>query len=272
MEGDEMKKYNKGIHKVTRRIVSILTATIMVANIMPMREFSGLFEYLQLNVSEKQKNSLLTVQAYNPSKNSDSFSAGTQHFSDTNISDFMDYCYYYSINEDDFAEIHQRDVIELDNIHTLSSDFVGLGYVDYPFGGKLELSGSSTFALSAPVALFSYVYDSVTMSPSGSSANMIMQITKSSDTASALFADHVKHDSERTAATWQIEAVSENSNAYGGVIGEMMDDAQLVLEFTNNSSADISANGDAGAICGAMREHTQLTVSYTENKRLSSQD
>ena len=63
MEGDEMKKYNKSNHKVARRIVSILTATVMIANMMPVRESSGLFKYLQLNVLQGQKDSVLTVQA-----------------------------------------------------------------------------------------------------------------------------------------------------------------------------------------------------------------
>jgi hypothetical protein len=91
-----MKKYDKIDHKAVRRIVSALTATVMIANMMPISEYSGVFKYLQLNVLQERNNSVLTAHAYNPTKNPDAFSAGTLHFSDANVSEFIDYCYYYS--------------------------------------------------------------------------------------------------------------------------------------------------------------------------------
>ncbi|MGN0632662.1 MAG: hypothetical protein ACI4JW_02225 [Oscillospiraceae bacterium] len=87
--------------------------------------------------------------------------------------------------------------------------------------------------------------------------------------ASPLYANHVKHDDETGSGNFlkiisndYLPQSAENIDLgdYSGVIGEMKDNAQLELNFTNYSDKDITGSGDVGLLCGTMGANSSLTA------------
>ena len=195
------------------------------------------------------------------------------------ISDFVDYCYLYS-TDDEFAEDHQNDNIQMsfyDSDDTnLGTSYVGLGTMDYPFNGTVQFPSDATQEFSLPRAFFGCVNDTVALYDIDGDSVILQLERKASvgDGQSApLFADCVKKGTG-TKASWSIEAVS-SSYSYSGLIGTIGVDAVVEVSFKNNSAATMESkasgtNSDIGAICGKMETGSSLTVtSYSGTANVS---
>ena len=255
-------KTDKLKNKIWKRCVSFFTALALLANAAPV---SGPIGFLK--VAEP-----LTVQAYTPDANPSDFTTNMGIVSITDASQFVDYCYYYRNNAGGFAQTHQNDTIQFSDIHEFGEDFGGLGNASYPFAGKLEFSGGAETELAMSHALFTYVYDTAQVKQYNNPNPILLKVTRNGETGTSLLAENVLHnpaldeeDTALTSAKWTVEMLSGNENSYGGIIGEMQAKAELTIDFTNNSAAEISADNAVGVICGALGENAKLTVNYTEN-------
>ena len=247
----------------SKRTVSMVMAIVFTMNAVLFDIPTGFSELFG-------KKTAIVTNAYTTNKDPASFSNYLKVNGD-NIDDLYAYCYHYSQNTDGFAEDHQNDTIYIDNVHTFSGDFMGIGNVDYPFKGKIELSGSEFYVLDCQMSFFTYVYDSVTIKGYGIDTDLEVQFTRSGTGTTPLLADHVSHDTRSddetsgiTAATWKVQAVS-GSNAYGGVIGELGENAKIALQFTNNADSEIKSDSDVGVLCGKMCKDSTLNAAYTES-------
>ena len=286
--------------KIYKRIVSFLTATVMMSNFIP-------FDELPVSLRFPKFPSLSTASPIKATATmtASEFALGKITFNKT--SDFVDYCSYYAddnckVNvqgsEKSFAEAHQNDTLFLtfsDDGETvrgiIQENFAGLGNDDFPFKGEIHLPDNSEghFKLSTHSPLFSYVYDSVKILSGSLSTDtnntsyypeVTVQFERLSDTASdvstPLLAQRVIHNSSEGAvsANWSVELVSSSTHTYSGVIGNIGEGARVNLAFKNDSSANVVSNApvsdtycvaDAGVICGAMQNGSVLSLSYTES-------
>lgn len=274
-----MKKFHK-------RIVSFLTATVMMSNLIPLDELANFPIHLPKLPSFSKG---ATIQAN--AMAATAFSPGLITFD--HASDFVDYCSYYAddsctvtVGETTmtFANAHQNDVLFLtfgsddsSTRGTIPSSFIGLGNDNYAFNGEVHLpdNGLGYFKLSTYSApLFSYVNDSVKIL--SGSLNMetqtypeiTVQFDRLTDVTGGanipLFAQHVM-DGSGTSANWNVELVSSNSKTYSGVIGDIASNAEVNLTFTNNSGANVVSNAsDVGAICGTIQTDATLNLSFSE--------
>lgn len=78
---------------------------------------------------------------------------------------------------------------------------------------------------------------------------------------SALFAEHVIHDTEKnTTAQWSVSLMNAEA-AFSSVIGTLGENVNAKLTITNNvDSVSVSGSGSAGLVCGRMEKNSSLTV------------
>ena len=181
-----------------------------------------------------------------------------------NVDKVLDYSRaYYS-----FPDRHQEDVIcinfgEGDSSSAINS-FLAIGTDNCPFNGTIKLVTSSINTLNIPEAFFDYIYDSATIISETTSQPSPLILTRTMDASGEpVLARHVRHNNNGEAKTWQIQLDSYNSEdnySVGGFIGEMEDDAQVIIEIIDNTSCNTYGTSDIGYVCGTMGEGSSLTV------------
>lgn len=231
----------------------------MIANVC----FDGIFPFNGLF------NTTLTVEAYSPvitDENDAAFNADANgEVIITSLSILKDYAYHYS-NSETFADKHEDDHIKLTlgaSEYTIDSDYTPLGTSDHPFNGQLLFTTvNSVYTLQTYVPLFDYITDDAVIGGSVT-LNLYNQATDH-----VLLANHVHHGSGT--AVWNLylddtSIVDYGSSAsYSGVIGEMLSNANVSLNFTDNSSTAVSnSSGDAGMICDTMQSGSKISLSLT---------
>jgi hypothetical protein len=83
------------------------------------------------------------------------------------------------------------------------------------------------------------------------------------DSGEPVLARHVRHNNNGETKTWQIQLDSYDSTynySVGGFIGEMEDDAQIVLDIIDNTSCSTYGTDDIGYVCGKMGKDSSLTI------------
>ncbi|MCR5110172.1 MAG: hypothetical protein K6B38_04620, partial [Ruminococcus sp.] len=272
--------------KIHKRFVSVLTATVMMSNLMPLDEMLNLPirlpKFPSLSRSATIKANAMAASAFTP---------GTITF-DT-ASDFVDYCSYFAddtcmvtVGETTktFADAHKDDVLFLTfgsdttDRGTIPSGFVGLGNDDYAFNGEIHLpdNGYGYFELRTYAApLFSYVNDSVKILSGSKDATtdtypeVKIQFRRLANVGNAennpLFASHVL-DGSATSANWNVELTDDNTNTYSGVIGEIESGASVKLTYADNSTdsnSNVFSSSDVGAVCGTMQSGSSMELTYS---------
>lgn len=181
---------------------------------------------------------------------------------------------YYS-----HADNHYQDTITLNitgqNVEL--TGFYGLGTSEKPFEGTIILNSGSNFDYRLPEAFFDHVSDKATIiNENGNIATLKISRIGGDNLGEPIFAKHVHSsgNSEGTPVNWKVEIVSyvepleeggtetRNYN-YAGIIGEMQAGTNVMLDVTDNSSANIYANGvtgDVGYICGTIKSGAELSV------------
>uniref|UniRef100_UPI002582665D beta strand repeat-containing protein n=1 Tax=Eubacterium sp. TaxID=142586 RepID=UPI002582665D len=246
--------------RVLKRILSfVLAVNLIIANVC----FDGIFPF------DRLFNTSLTVKAYSPvttDENDAKFNADANgEVIITSLSILKDYAYHYS-NSETFADKHEDDHIKLTlgaSEYTIDSDYTPLGTSDHPFNGQLLFTTvNSVYTLQTYVPLFDYITDDAVIGGSVT-LNLYNQATDH-----VLLANHVHHGSGT--AVWNLylddnSIVDYGSSAsYSGVIGEMLSNAYVSLNITDNSSTAVSnSSGDAGMICGTMQSGSKISLSLT---------
>lgn len=187
---------------------------------------------------------------------------------DTHVSDnvitintseqFVEYSKNYEADPAKYQNIDVSIAIASGNLDNLVG-FVSIGTEQYPFAANIKVTSDSEFKLTLDQPLFAYIYDSANI-------NTDVIISRSNPVSgavsdSALFAEHVIHDTEKDAAAdWSV-SISSTETAFSSVIGSLGENADVKLAITNNAdSASVSGSGSVGLSCGRMEKNSSLTV------------
>lgn len=189
---------------------------------------------------------------------------------------------YYS-----HADKHYQDTITLaiTGSNEELTNFYGLGTDSYPFEGTIIIYSGSNFDYRLPEAFFDHVSDKATIIDENSNtATLKISRIGGDNSGEPIFAKHVhsSNNTEGTPVNWKVqiepygedvegEIINRNYN-YAGIIGEMQAGANVKLDVTDNSAANIYANGvtgDVGYICGSIKSNAKLTVNSVTGSNTS---
>ena len=257
--GDDMRIDRKLRNKVTSIIISVALMT----NSVPFSSFS---EYIPHWFEETAVSAETGAANYSPSASESEFTG--QNITFSNTGDFISYCYYYQTNET-FAATHASDNITIaitSGDATLGMEFAGLGTSSNPFKGTVTFGSTGSYTMSAHRAFFSYLSDKAVIKGSDDNAftldlNRLSDV--GNDNSSPILADYVVHSEGTTVANWSVRAVG--SYSFSGAIGEIGDNAEVNLSFSNATENNIISNTDIGMFCGKLGQNAKLTVNYNGN-------
>lgn len=187
---------------------------------------------------------------------------------DTSVSDnvitintseqFVEYSKNYEADPAKYQNIDVSIAITSGNLDNLVG-FVSIGTAQYPFAANIKVTSDSEFKLTLDQPLFAYIYDSANIN---TDVIISRSLPVSGDVSvSALFAEHVIHDTEKnTTAQWSVSLMNAEA-AFSSVIGTLGENVNAKLIITNNAdSASVSGSGSAGLACGRMEKNSSLTV------------
>ena len=240
-------------NNLSKRILSLVLAiNLIIVNVC----FDGIFPF-----SGIFHTTLKAEAAYTPSlgENDSAFDPGANgEISINSIAVLKDYAFHYS-NSETFADNHEDDKLRLvlgATDTTIDSNYIPIGTIEHPFNGSLLFSTTNpTFNLSSQAVLFDYITDDAIIGGA-----VTLNLTNQSEDH-ILIANNVK--SGNHTADWNL-MLDSASVSYAGVIGNMLDSAEVKLNFTDNSSVAVSnSSGDAGMICDTMQSGAKITLSLT---------
>lgn len=171
---------------------------------------------------------------------------------------FVEYSKNYEADPAKYQNIDVSIAITSGNLDNLVG-FVSIGTAQYPFAANIKVTSDSEFKLTLDQPLFAYIYDSANIN---TDVIISMSLPVSGDVSdSALFAEHVIHDTEKnTTAQWSVSLMNAEA-AFSSVIGTLGENVNAKLTITNNAdSVSVSGSGSAGLACGRMEKNSSLTV------------
>lgn len=254
-----------------RRVVSIFLILALLLSVFPVETFAP------------EVGNMLAAVAYAAE------SPRRETITYNDLTDFVSYSVEYQSNASTYCE--DTIILTLNNgeLHYLSENFKSLGTSEYPFNGKIYITTNfgESWYFNTDKPLFDYVTDSVTICYSSEEhktdpipIELRRKYVDSTQSValSPLFANHVTHDSGAV-TTWKMIAApfvdaQENVNTYhySGLIGSMEEDAEVLVEFANNSyfssdqqtiHSDVKGTEDIGLICGEMKRGSHISLTLT---------
>lgn len=273
---------NNNKNKILRKIISIILVVAIVLDLAPV---DGLFEgIIKFDFPTKKSMSSKNVCAASP----DDYPGNFQSFS--TIRSYMDFCELYQLNSE-FAAEHQYDTLDIvmgadtqQDRDILTDDYVGLGTLDYPFGGVIMVpdvsQGFYEFTNNGD-SFFYCVYDSVRIKSDtlGTDVDVLLMFKRTNgyvadETSFPILAQYVKPNPiGAPSANWNIKLSQNNTSEYSGVIGEICEGAYVNLNFANMSGTDVVSNAlsdstyyvaDVGAVCGKIDSGATLNLNLNE--------
>ena len=171
---------------------------------------------------------------------------------------FVEYSKNYEADPAKYQNIDVSIAITSGNLDNLVG-FVSIGTAQYPFAANIKVTSDSEFKLTLDQPLFAYIYDSANINTDVIISRSLPVSGDVSD--SALFAEHVIHDTEKnTTAQWSVSLMNAEA-AFSSVIGTLGENVNAKLTITNNvDSVSVSGSGSAGLACGRMEKNSSLTV------------
>lgn len=171
---------------------------------------------------------------------------------------FEEYSKNYEADPAKYQNIDVSIAITSGNLDNLVG-FVSIGTARYPFAANIKVTSDSEFKLTLDQPLFAYIYDSANINTDVIISRSLPVSGDVSD--SALFAEHVIHDTEKnTTAQWSVSLMNAEA-AFSSVIGTLGENVNAKLTITNNAdSVSVSGSGSAGLACGRMEKNSSLTV------------
>ena len=158
----------------------------------------------------------------------------------------------------DYANSNIKIVFKSGDLSSVADQFKGLGSSDAPFAGKLIFNseGEANLTLSRP--LFNYLSSQATCAVNNS-ATGYLQLTDN-NAEGALLAEVLTGGG--TGSAWKVAVY--NSQAEGHpIIGTMKSGSSITLSVKDGYRYPVKA-ANAGLLCGAMEENTQLTLEHYE--------
>ena len=261
-----MKVKRKEISAGMKKFLSGIIAFTLVLNMTPLNLVEDFVsDEISISASAANKDSVPagTVFSEEQARVATYYDADEGYYSLSDINRILDYSRaYYSYPED-----HQDDVINLTFGQGESAgpiyDFIAIGTEECPFNGKVLITSSAYSSYWLPEAFFDYVYDSVEVLDTASGDNATLSFERiMNDSGEPVFARHVWHNNDSDTVTWKvkIEPYEGNNYNFGGFIGELDDEAKIILEVEDTTSASIYGKDDIGYICGKMGKSSSLTV------------
>lgn len=171
---------------------------------------------------------------------------------------FVEYSKNYEADPAKYQNIDVSIAITSGNLDNLVG-FVSIGTAQYPFAANIKVTSDSEFKLTLDQPLFAYIYDSANINTDVIISRSLPVSGDVSD--SALFAEHVIHDTEKnTTAQWSVSLMNAEA-AFSSVMGTLGENVNAKLTITNNAdSVSVSGSGSAGLACGRMEKNSSLTV------------
>jgi|GEM_PF-1041471 len=269
-----------GNKRLVRQILSFVIMISMVLDIMPVQLLTGLFSY---DFSSKVIAASESDITYNPT---------THTVTIGSPADLVTYSKVYAAyDSDDPSTVdHSNDIVSIafgsGNSTALMTGYVPLGTESNPFKGTIKIATASSlniFRLDDP--FFDYVCDSATIISSENSSLATIEImVTTNDTMKPVLANHIVHDEDydwehNSVHEWSVKksiyvpiTEGENTHAYttAGIIGQMDEDAQLIINIEDNvkqsgagidyPNANVNGNTDIGYVCHMMDKGSKLTV------------
>ncbi|WP_294413224.1 hypothetical protein [uncultured Ruminococcus sp.] len=259
---------NKVLKSAMKRTLSAFIAFTFVFNLFPSAEVGYLLRKgFELTALAANKDTVPegTVYSDEQARVTGYYDSDEGYYLLSSVNEVLDYSRaYYS-----FSAQHQNDVIcinfgEGDSTSAINN-FLAIGTDSHPFNGTIKLVTNSINTLNIPEAFFDYIYDSATIISETTDKPSPLILTRTMDASGdPVLARHVRHNNNGNGEpkTWQIQIDSYDEENYsvGGFIGEMEDDAQVILDIIDNTSCDTYGTSDIGYVCGKMGEGSSLTV------------
>ncbi len=272
--------------KVSKRIVSGLTALVLVFGALPLNvihdELSNLdFTSISVGADEEHTDDDDPVFVHEGATNT--------------VKIAPNQLVAYSKNAVRYHKYHQYDDLVITAKSGTSSKvfiegFKGLGTEGKPFSGSISIDSNNSIVLNLDAPLFNYVKDSVTLSNNGNAFEISREYTQNEIDSkeenhidkTPLLATYVVHDDENPSATWTVGITqpSAGDNPYlgdfGGFIGTMQEGSELIIDVTMDKTAEDTTarnvygyNRDLGLLCGTMESDSKLTAKLTSNRGVS---
>ena len=272
--------------KVSKRIVSGLTALVLVFGTLPLNiiydELSNLdFTSISVGADEEHTDEDDPVFVHEGATNT--------------VKIAPNQLVAYSKNAVRYHKYHQYDDLVITAKSGTSSKvfiegFKGLGTEGKPFSGSISIDSNNSIVLNLDAPLFNYVKDSVTLSNNGNAFEISREYTQNEIDSkeenhidkTPLLATYVVHDDENPSATWTVGITqpSAGDNPYlgdfGGFIGTMQEGSELIIDVTMDKTAEDTTarnvygyNRDLGLLCGTMESDSKLTAKLTSNRGVS---
>lgn len=278
-----MKKitYNFLHSKASKRIISAVTAIVMMFGVLPINEISEEYKGLRSQYLSASAESETTEDDdpiyYHVPSDSNKISV--------KIEDLVGYseacAKYHKYHKDDELTIlgSQGDT------RYFQAGFKGLGTSTYPFGGSVTIENNANVTINLDAPLFNYVYDDVVLN-GGNYINISREYDGGrSDIAhnTPILAQNVLPRNGGT--NWKInlskpsddqDGLSYNLSDFGGMIGTMQSNASLFVDVIMNtsegdtSSAVIDGYDSLGFACGTIQNGAELTFTMSSDRKIAN--
>ena len=276
--------------KVSKRIVSGLTAFVLLFGAMPVGDIYDEFKDMDF----------VSISAGADEEHTTDDDPVFKHTSGTTVKINPSQLVKYSESCVRYHKYHQHDelIITAGSGDSTSNYFIqgfkGLGTETYPFAGTVKIDSNNSIVLNLDAPLFNHVYDNVKLNNNNQlliardySSNETDGMSETHIDTTPLIASNVwPNEDNAQPAVWNIGVTqpSAGENPYlgdfGGFIGKMCQkggiSAKLTLNLTMNvTEQDTNArkikgyNSNLGLICGTMEENTQLTVTLSASRKIS---
>lgn len=259
-----------------KRALSGIIAFTFVLNLSPSAEFCDwLRRGIELTASAANKDTVPegTVYSDEQARVNTYYDSDAGYYLLNNVDKVLDYSRaYYS-----YPNLHQNDAICINfgegDSSSAINNYLAIGTYQCPFNGTIKLVTGSNNTLNIPEAFFDYIYDSATIISETTLQPSPLILTRTmDDSGEPVLARHVRHNNNGETKTWQIQLDSYDSTynySVGGFIGEMEDDAQIVLDIIDNTSCSTYGTDDIGYVCGKMGKDSSLTINTITNSNSS---
>lgn len=277
-----MKQNNRARKKPIHRVVSIATAAIMVASLMPLNEMWEGARYISSQII--------------------AFADGEEYVGVTitigTAKEFVEYSNIWNTDNEEYqtngefdatkynaaVSAHANDVIELafstgstqgEFTNEENGTFCSIGSEAYPFTGIILINTDATGTLNLEKPLFNYLGDSAKILRKNGDGDFLpstlapyeISISRTEDnTGLPILANYVLPTlaSNETAKEWKVKIAdfSGNNYSYGGIIGTVKADSSpcVSVNYEAGSSKAWKGSGNIGRIVCDMEATSTLTV------------
>lgn len=267
------------ISKASKRIVSGLTAFVLLFGALPMNNIYDELSDMQFPVVSKVEAAVTHTEA------DDTLYPYTHRSEDPSSPDYLKVIVSpnqfktYSERAAQYHKYHQFDRVFISGAQgsdVFIEGFTSIGTEQYPFGGSINIQNANTITLNLDAPLFDYVYDNVELNNNNKPFEIsreygpddmdLIDRNQTTIDTTPLLANNVRHNKNSSPATWNVKIVTPTAGEtrfladFGGLIGKMCKvtgegSASLTLSVTMNK--ETGEGGDVGSVNVMSKENKQ---------------